>query len=294
MEDKTDKEVCMELSKLYDETENSIKTEAKVKRAYIDKVSEDVIQEKVDNELNLIKNEIHRINPKFNENSKDFDKTKALVSETLANYEEALISLSAFYDEKIQKLILKKVELEASLIGAILNEEYLYGLILDAENLQKDDKVKSSVKENIKFTINKLLSRKKEKKVADPQLISKLMDSQDIILDLENTTVGKLEETTEEKIKNKETIAGIEEEILSVCDEIERINERKKKSIYDAMELGENSLTTNINKKRKIFSRIVTFFTSRINTSKVIESNVVDPLKLRIESFKNNELANIQ
>ena len=78
----------MELSKLYDETENSIKTEAKVKRAYIDKVSEDVIQEKVDNELNLIKNEIHRINPKFNENSKDFDKTKALVSETLANYDQ--------------------------------------------------------------------------------------------------------------------------------------------------------------------------------------------------------------
>ena len=293
MEEKTNKEICIELSKIYDETENQIKTEAKLKRAYVGKVSEDIVQEKVDNEFNSIKSEIHRINPGFDEDSKKYEKIKVLVSETLANYEKALIDMGEFYDGKIEQLILKKVELEASLLGAILNEEYLYELINDTERLQKNDRVKSSVKENIKFTIDKLLSRKQEEKITDPQMISRLMDNQDIIEDLEKTTVGKLERIAEDKIKNKEFIESVEKEISFVNDEIEKINERKKKNIYAAMEVGEKSLSTNIHRPR-IFSKITTFFVSRFNTSKVIKNRIIDPLNLRIESFKNNELANIQ
>lgn len=293
MEEITDQETCVALSKLYDEAENRIKTEAKIRRAYIDKVSEDVIREKVDNELNSIKSEIYRINPRFKDGSKNFDKTKQLVSETLANYEKALIDLSEFYDGKIEQLILKKVELEASLIGSIMNEEYLYLVIQDAESQQKNDKVKKSVAENIKATIDKILNRKNEEKIANPQMISKLMDNQDIANDLEETVAMKLEKTANEKNDNKEFISATEKQIAMINDEIERVNDRKKKNIYDAMEVGDKTISSNIRKAR-VFTKIKIFFISRFNTSKFVENSIIDPLRLRIESFKNNELSNIQ
>ena len=74
---------------------------------------------------------------------------------------------------------------------------------------------------------------------------------------------------------------------------IERLNERKKNSIYDAMEVGDKALTTNI-KRPRIFKKITRFFVSRFNTAKVVQTTIIDPLNLRIESFKNNELSSMK
>lgn len=84
-----------------------------------------------------------------------------------------------------------------------------------------------------------------------------------------------------------------EKEIALIDSEISKLNERKIKSIYDAMEVGGNQLTTNI-KKPKVFKKITRFFVSRFNTAKVVQTNIIDPLNLRIESFRNNELVDMK
>ena len=287
-------EVCVALNRIYGETENRVKTEAMVKRAYIGKVSEDLVKEKVDNQLNSIKSEIHSINPHFKDGKKNYDKTKTMVTETLANYEKALNDLSDFYDGKIEQLILKKVELEASLIGSIMSDEYLYNKIVECEYQQKNDKVKSSIKENIKFAFDKLLNKKKEQKALDPMAIATLMDVQDVENELEESMVSKIESISDRKVKNKEFISDIEKQILAINADIEKLNDRKVKNIYDAMEVGDKSISTSIVRRPKIFGRITRFFASRFNTPKVVENTIIDPLRLRIESFKNNELSNIQ
>ena len=61
----TDQEICINLKKLYDETESKIRTNAMVSRAFIDKISTNVINDKVNAQLNSIKTGIYNINPKF-------------------------------------------------------------------------------------------------------------------------------------------------------------------------------------------------------------------------------------
>ena len=199
MEELTKQDVCVKLKKLYDESEGKVTADAVVYRAYIDKVSSDTINEKVNAQLNAIKTGIYDINPKFKEGSKNYDSTKKLVAETLANYEKALIELSEFYDGKIEQLILRRVELEASLVGLLLNEEYLKQKVATKTEQKESDKVKLSIKDNIKLALEKLKNRKKENAVLDPRMIANLVDGQDV----ENELNKKLEENVEKTIQDK-------------------------------------------------------------------------------------------
>lgn len=292
MSELTEEEVCKQLLELYNESESKIKTDAIVNRAYIDKISEDTINEKVNAQMNSIKTGIYNINPKFKEGSKNYDNTKKLVTETLANYEKALIELSEFYDEKIEQLILRKVELEASLIGSILNEEYLNQKIIKKNNQKENDKLKKSLKENIKSVIEKIRVKKNDTSELDTKLIANIMDQQEVAGEMEIQLANKVEQTVKDKTDNQEFIENAEKEILMINTEIDRINERKQKSIYDAMEVGDKTLTTSIRRPRML-KKITRFFISRFNTAKVVENTIIEPLNLRIESFRNNELANI-
>lgn len=69
-EELTKKQVCTNLKKLYDESQNKVETEAMVRRAYTDRISTDTINEKVTAQMNAIKTGIYEINPKFKEGSK--------------------------------------------------------------------------------------------------------------------------------------------------------------------------------------------------------------------------------
>lgn len=292
MEEVDKKSLCIKLKKFYNESENRVKNDAMISLAYTDKVSTETINEKVNAQMNAIKVGIKEINPKFKEGSKNYDVTKELVAETLSKYEQALIELSEFYDGKIEQLILRKVELEASLIGSLLNEEYLRQNH-EIKTKQKDsDKVRTSIRENIKNVFEKLKNRKKEN-TFDPRLMAQLMDEQDVESEI-NVQIDKgIEKSTEDKKKNKEFIEKAEKEISLIKAEIERINERKRKSIFDAMEVGDKALATSI-KKPRVFKRITRFFVARFNTAKVVQTTIIDPLNLRIESFKVNELANMK
>ena len=193
MENLTDGEKCKNLLKLYNESEGKIKANAMVSRAYIDKVSLDTIDEKVNAQMNSIKVGICNINPKFKEGSKNYDVTKKLVSETLSKYEQALIELSKFYDGKIEQLILRKVELEASLVGAIINEEYLNQSIVKRNNQKENDKVKKSVKENIKTVLEKIKTKRSNNAEVDPKMITNLLDQQEVAIELEEQLSNKID-----------------------------------------------------------------------------------------------------
>ena len=289
----TDQEICIKLKNLYDETENRIKTNAMVSRAYIDKTSSDTINEKVNAQMNSIQAGIYNINPKFKEGSKNYEQTKKLVAETLASYEAALLELSQFYDGKIEQLILRKVELEAGLIGSILNDEFLREKLVRNNDQKENDKVKVSVKSTIKAALERFKQRKSAERTIDPIEISKLMDKQDVVCEIDQELTHKVEKTEAEQKDNVDFITNVEKEISMVNAEIERINDRKKKSIYEAMEVGDKAVSTTF-KRPRVIKRITGFFVSRFNTAKVVESTIIDPLNLRIESFKSNELSSMK
>lgn len=294
MENLTEQEICVNLKRLYNETENRVKTNAMVSRAYIDKVSIDTINDKVSAQMNSIKTGIYNINPKFKEGSKNYEEIKKLVTETLADYEQALVELSQFYDGKIEQLILRKVELESSLIGTILNDEYLRQELVSNKNKKENDKVKLSVKDSIKSVIEKFKNKKNnQSETIDPIEISKLMDQQDVVCEMEEQYTTKIEKKQDDKIQNKEFSKKIEKEISLITLEIEKINERKKQSISKAMEVGGTDMVTTIRRPR-VIKRITTFFASRFNTAKVVESSIIVPLNSRIENFKTNELSDIK
>lgn len=293
MENLTDQEICLNLKRLYNETESSVKANAIVSRAYMEKTSVETINEKVNAQMNSIKAAIYGINPKFKEGSKNYDATKKLVAESLAAYEAALIDLSKFYDGKIEQLILRKVELEANLIGSILNQEYLSEDIIDKSFQKDNDKAKVSVSDNIKSVIERFKSKKAANTEISPLEISRLADKLDIVGEIEQQFSNKIEKRESERKENMEFSGKVEKEISMINSEIERINEQKKKSIYDAMEVGDKAMVSTL-KKPRVIKKITRFFVSRFNTAKVVESSIIMPLNERIENFKTNELSSIK
>lgn len=285
--------VAVALKKLYDESEYRVKTNAIVSRAYTDKISKETIEEKVEAQMNSIKISMHEINPRFKEGSKNFDTTKEAIIKVMAEYEQALRELSEFYDGKIEQLILRKVELEASLVGTLLNEEYLYQEIEKSKKQKDFDHVKDTISSTIKKVFERLTNKKKDKQEIDVSLLQKMQDAKDVEDEIEVGNSKKIEVTEQEKKDNKEYLEKVEKEIRLIDEEIKRINERKKQSLYEAMEIGEKYMTVTI-KKPKMFKKITRFFVSRFNTAKVIENTIIEPLNQRIESFKNNELSSMK
>lgn len=283
--------INLALKKLYEESENRVKTDAIINRAYTERVSKETIEEKVDAQMNAIKVGIHEINPKFKEGSKNYDLTKSAIIKVMADYEQALKELSEFYDGKIEQLILRKVELEANLVGTLINEEYLN------ENVEKGKKQKEIVKENVAATIKKVFDKITNKKVKkteiDARLLKNMQDGKDVEQEIDVKHENKIEQTKQEQKENKLFLEKIEKEIRLIDEEIKRINERKKQYLYEAMEVGEKYLAVNI-KKPRMFKKITRFFVSRFNTAKVVENTIIEPLNQRIESFKNNELSNMK
>lgn len=284
--------VAMALKGVYERTSEGISIDAMVNRALTDKITSETINQKVNFQMNAITVGIKNINPKFNENSKNYDITKAAILDTLTNYEAALVELSEFYDGKIEQLILRKVELESHLLGSIVKDEYLIKKE-EEKKIQKDnDKVKRNISTAFKNMIEKLGNKKKQNEI-DATLISKAKDAQDIEFEIDEQLSARIEKTKEEETQNKDRIAKVEKEIFLINDEIKRINERKKQNLLDAMEVGEKWVTTTI-KKPKTFSRITRFFVSKFNTPKIIIKTIIEPLNGRIEDFVNNELANVK
>ena len=118
------------------------------------------------------------------------------------------------------------------------------------------------------------------------------MDAQDVIDEVEAKNSVSLIMAENNKKENQESIFKIEKEISLINSEIERLNEQKKRAIFEAMEVGGRSIAKNI-RKPKVFKKITKFFICRFNTARMVEATILDPLNLRIESFRSNELSNM-
>ena len=293
MEKKTnDAYVAMVLKNVYEKTNEEITLDALVNRALTEKITSETINQKVNSQMSAISVGIRNINPRFTEKSKNYDITKSAILNSLTNYEAALVELSEFYDSKIEQLILRKVELEASLLGSIIREDYLFKLENKRIEQKENDKVKKKISNTFKGMIEKLSNKKKEK-ISDTYLMHNAMDVADVQSEIINQLNEHVEQTKLQKKENKENIQKIEKEIRAIDSEIKKINERKKLNILSAMEVGDKWIATNI-KRPRTFTKITRFFSSRFNTTKLINKTIIEPLNLRINDFINNELANIK
>lgn len=280
------------LKRFYDTATEKIQMSALVNRALTDRISTDTINKKVNNQLTSIYESMYRINSKFTETSKNYDKVKKEILDVLTDYELALTEYSDFYDIKLEQLILKKVELESHLVGKIFKEESFKVDETQKEKDKQDDKLKLSFSQATKKIFEKFSLKKKENKL-NIQDINNLQDS----IDLENEQSKKLNKKVEKvQQKNKTNmseIAKIEIDIDNINSEIKKINERKRLALEEAMETKEQWIAVS-NKRISTFSKIKTFFKGKFNAPKVILNTVINPLKERVSNFRENELATIK
>lgn len=271
-------------------TNEEIKKEAILERALSDKITNEVINQKVNAQINSINFGIKKINSRFSKKSKNYDIVEEQISHIIKKYEDALRQLGEFYDQKIEQLIVRKIELQTNLVGSFVKQQYLLNSKKVKNNSKDSDKTKSLLKLGIKKAIEKIKQRKQKNNI-DVIEINKLKDNKEIekehVIKLENT-IDKLNEKIKE---NKEWIEKSNKESYLISIEIKKINERKKQAILNAMETEEKWMITKI-KKPKTFERITRFFSSRINTPKVIKRILLDPFNEKIDLFIESELTN--
>lgn len=281
-----------DFKKFVEKTSEEIKLEAVLERALCDKITTETIEQKINAQLNAIKFGVRKINSKFTSKSKNYNIVKEQISDLMQRYEMVLKQLGEFYDEKIEQLVLRKFELQINFVGSIVKQQYLVNQKNLKSKVKNNDKIKNILTLGIKKTIE-MIREKKKKNSIDVKEINKLKDKETIEKE-HSLKINNSIEVIEEKInKNKEYMEKINKEIYLIMVEINKLNERKKETLFNAFESDEKWMITKI-KKPKTFERITRFFSSKINTPKVIKKTLIDPLNERITSFIENELINIK
>ena len=289
--DINEKNVNFALKEFYDTATNNIQTSALVNRALADKISTETINQKVNNQLNSIYFSMNKINPKFNENSKNYGIVKQDILDVLTDYEGALTEFSDYYDLKLEKLILKKVELESNLVGKVFREEKLKENEKPKFRLKSKDYLKMSFPEKAKDIALKVSMKKENNSFNCEENVDKPKES--------NLEKNKKLNKRSLKIKrnnsgtNQKEIAGIEKEIRMISKEISETNEKKRLELEKAMETRDKWISVTL-KKPSVWSRTKSFFSNRFNTAKVVSKTVITPLRLRVKEFRNNELEGLK
>ena len=285
--------ISMVLDKIWKQNSENIQMEAIVNRALTDKISTETINTKVNSKLNAISVEIKNINPKYNENSKNYDSTKADILDALTNYETALMELSDFYDEKIEQLILKKVELDTQKLGLLMKDEIL--LEKTEKKIGEKENLTSKVSKGVKSIVEKInfKNQNKEKEYIDVSLYNKVQDIADIKQEVNQKMESRVKKAKEDSSKNSNQIQKIDEQIKNIDLEIKKVNEKKQQNLMNAMEIGDKWIAVDL-KRPKAFTKIKRFFMSKFNTTKLIHKNVITPLNNLVKEFRETELANVK
>lgn len=291
MDINAEEKAVLELNKFCDKATESIKMSAILNRALVDKKSTELVSKKVSAEYNSIQAGIYSINSKFNENSKKYVEIKQEILNVLTEYEAVLMEYSEYYDLKIEQLITQKAELEAHLVGKIFEEEELKTEKVFKE--KQKGKLKISLTSGFKKIFEKFKGEKEKKKI-DVQMISKMQDNIDINLEEENVLNRKIVKIDEDGVNNSAEIEKIENKIEEIDKEIDLLTTKKINAVKNAMESKEKWMIVSNLKKPKVFTKVKRFIACRINPTKIIMKNVIEPLKNRIEDFKNDELKRIK
>ena len=280
------------LKRFYDSTTDDIQMSALVNRALIDKISTETINQKVNNQLNSIHTSMYMINPKFNESSKHYAVIKKEILDVLTDYENALTEYSDYYDLELEKLVLKKVELESHLVGKIFKEEAIKFDESKGLKAKKNDNLKMTFAEKSKSVAEKI-SNEKDKNIVNSLDISKLQDCVDLEIEQDKKIDKKIIKAQEGNKTNLAEIAGIESEIKKITERINELNDKKRLGIEAAMETKDKWIATTI-RKPSMFSRVKRFFSYKFNTTNVITKTVITPLKSKVNEFRVNELQELK
>ena len=281
------------LKRFYDTATSSIQTSALVNRALVDKISTETINQKVNNQLQSIYVSMNRINPKFNETSKNYGVIKQDILDVLTDYEVALTELSDYYDVKLEDLILKKVELEANLVGKVFKDESLKQEEDKKIKLKDKDYLKLSFSEKSQNIVQRVSAGKQENHSVDFKDIRYLRDLADLESEQNNKLDRKITNVQESGKNNQAEIEDIEKKIKSISNEITTINEKKKLKIENAMETREKWISTTL-RKPSVWARTKNFFSNKFSTAKVISKTVIAPLKMKVREFRVNELEGLK
>ncbi len=279
------------LKRFFDTATENITMSATLNRALADKISTETINTKVNNQFNSIQISMYKINPKFNEKSKHYDVIKKEILDVLTDYEATLTEYSEYFDNKIEELLLKRVELESHLIGKIFKEENLKSVENKREKEKETDKLKNTLVETNKKFFEIFSNKKKENKL-NIQDMRKLEDSIDLEKEQTQKLNKRVEKIQEKNRTNMSEIAGVEKDLKNVNKQIKELEENKKILLEEAMETKDKWISKTI-KKPFSFSRITRFFSCKFNTPKMVTKTIIDPLRLRISEFKTNELVNL-
>ena len=281
------------LKRFYDTTTNTIQMSALVNRALTDKISTQTINQKVNNQLNSIYTSIYRINSKFDENSKNYEIVKREILDVLTDYENALTEFSDYYDLKLEKLILKKVELESHLVGKIFKEESLK-MNEDKSIKNKDnDKLKISLSNRTKNIFEKINLNKKEDNYVNVENFSIMQDYIDLEKEQDKKINKRILKFQEKNKTNMAEIVGLENQIKKISAQIDEMNNNKKLQIESAMETREKWIAKTL-RKPSVLQKAKCFFANKFTTSKVITKTIIAPLKIKINEFREKELQEIK
>ncbi len=286
--------IAMVLDRIWRKYSENIITQALVDYSLSDKLSTETIRKKVNNQLASMNSQILAINPHYNENLKKYDVTKIEILDSLTMYEDTLKKYSSIYDEKIQKLIIKRVEFETRKIGLLLKDEYLEEkteLRIDANN-----NITNKITNALKNIMNKI-SNKPSKPIKEQQIdVSIYNDAMDVA-EYQNTVQKQVEEKLEHVKKhskeNDKEQFKIEERIKKITDEIEELNNKKVELIIQAMESKEKWIAI-ANVKAPIHIRIKTFLVQRFNTAKAVHNKIIVPFNDLIKEFNDRELNDVK
>lgn len=294
MEEEINEEYAsLALKRFYDTATDNIQMSALINRALTDKISTETINKKVNNQLNSIQTSMYNINPKFNENSKNYAIIKQEILDVLTDYEVALTKLSDSYDIKLEELILKKVELESHLIGKIFKEESYRTEENFKMKAKQNDKLKMSFAEKTKSIFEKFSLKKNNEKTVNVQEIHKLQDCIDLESEQDIKLDKKVEKIKKKNEENNNELVNLRNEIQEISNKIDKINEEKRLAIEEAMETRDKWIAVNM-KKPNVFKKAKIFLANKLNPSKVIIKTVIGPLKQRVNEFKLKDLAELE
>lgn len=246
------------LKNRYEDSKKEIALAAIFHSVYTEKISKETVHTKVINQLNSVRTSISRINPKFHEKSKNYDKMEEQLMATLNQYEANLTQFCKKCDAEIHACILEKVELESKLLMTVIEKE-------------NGDKKRAESKNKMVHSINTMVEKIKTKKNSGAK--------------------EKIDQSNEKGQEYQKRIETLKKQIKTLDTKINNLNAQKVTKLFDAMESGDKQISTQI-KKPRTFHKITKFFMNRFNTYSAILKNVIEPLSQRIDQFERSELKN--
>ncbi len=261
-----DKEISAILKQMDRQLEEEIELSVTLACVYVEKMSKEIIQTKLTNQLNAMNVMIHQIHPKLDENSKNYTKIKEQITSILTDYETVLTQFCEKYDEQIKSMIEEKAQLETKLRKLVHQKK-----AMEAEKAFQ----------NKKHIMNRLMNKMK---TIDVSLLNRIKDGQEVEQELR-----KQGNFPQENQEYENEIRNFEEQIKIWHDRIEQLHQQKIDKAWKAMEVAQSGLVTQIRKPKKL-AKIKRFLVNRLNPYKVISKNVLEPIKQRIYDFKINEL----